>query len=516
VLLLWQTGLLRADFLLSDEPVETPGLKLVGQGTSGEYWYADERPPLLSNRGVLDCAKAVAEPAQGIAPYFHTFRVYVLHHLKRLLGVEDQIARMQPLRGADRYAPLVETVLSDIERFTLSDSFSRCIERWHDVAALAILAEPFAAERVFCRLRMPPGRSIAEQRKRIREYGNELFTLFRSVGIDRIEAARNEICREEYLIDSNKDLHNLIRVGLPRMGLRLRADIGLAICFRIMAEAVRRAAEEAFGCDLPEEDECGLGSGDMVRNFKSTVYGGQRILDSDSVTKAFLRQQGLDRGLTVRWYVEGETEYGFLEHVLGIFGTSGIEIINLRGQVAQAKKNILTFRDSLRSDMKLEIFSLVTVDRDVGEVVSAVKAAIAQDEFFGRVFMPQPSQDFEFGNFALDELTEVLCRIAEEQGVEDGARDRLRSVVQGATTSTELMRRASQAVPECRFNKGVAWGRALAIYFLEKGAMPDGSPRPIRKAIEYAYGIQQNQYAWTRNKYKVDAESGRMVPRSRE
>lgn len=164
--------------------------------------------------------------------------------------------------------------------------------------------------------------------------------------------------------------------------------------------------------------------------------------------------------------------------------------------------------------MDLEIFSLVTIDNDVGEVAGAVRAAIARGQFFGRVFMPPAGQDFEFGNFMLDELADILSRIAEEQGAGEEVRDALRSALQGATTSTDLIQRAHQAAHEYRFNKGGIWGRALGVYFLENTAWPDGSPRPVQEAITCAYGIQHNQYAWTRSKYKVDPDSGRMVSRA--
>lgn len=66
VLRLWQAGLLRADFVLTDEPLDVNGLVLVSDTASDECWYADERAPLLSERGVLDCATALTEPASNI------------------------------------------------------------------------------------------------------------------------------------------------------------------------------------------------------------------------------------------------------------------------------------------------------------------------------------------------------------------------------------------------------------------------------------------------------------------
>lgn len=376
-----------------------------------------------------------------------------------------------------------------------------------------------AAQTIFRRLRLIPGAGSLEEQQgnteaRIASYADDLARLFRQAGIDAVEAMRKEICRDEMLLDQNRDLHNLIRLTLPQTELRLRGNIGLAMCFRVMAEMIRRVAESTFACELPEEDECGLGWSEAIKNTKVTLFGNGRILDNDSATRAFLKQQGLDLGLKVRWYVEGYTESEFLDYTLEALGVSGIEIINLRGQVAQAKKNILGFRDSLRNDMRLEIFSLVTVDADLGEVRQAVRAAITQDEFFGRVFMPPSGQDFEFANFTLDELAEVLWQSAAEQGAEEAVRDQIYAAVQGAKSADELISRANAAQSKYRFKKGLSWGRALAVYASSRPTWPDGRRRPVGEAIEYALRIQNNQYAWTRNKYRVDPASGEMVPRT--
>ena len=113
------------------------------------------------------------------------------------------------------------------------------------------------------------------------------------------------------------------------------------------------------------------------------------------------------------------------------------------------------------------------------------------------------------------QITEVQRQIAGEQGAEEEVRNRISAAVQGAATAKELIDRANQTTQsEYRFKKGESWGRALAAYFLQKPAWPDGSPRPVREAIVYAYRVQDNQYAWTRNKYTVDPVSGKMVPRT--
>ena len=472
------------------------------------------RLPLLTERGILDCAKRLAESLPGVTPYFHTFRVHIVHHLERLVGVDDHISRMQPLRNVAAYPSLVESVLESLERCSLGDSFPARMQHWHELTRLAIISEPPSCDGILGRLRMPPGRTTEQQRAQIRAYAAEVAPLFRSAGLERIEAARRELCREAGLIEENKDILNLARLSLWRTDLDLRGRIGLAMHLRIMAEAIRRVAEDVFATELPEEDECGWGWAEAIRDFKKNVYGGHRILDDDSAARAFLERQGLDRSLKVRWYVEGATEFGFLDHVLGRIDRARIELVNLRGQVAQGSNNILTFRDNLRSDIALQIFSLVNIDNDRPDVDRAVRKAIADESFFGRVFRPALGGDFEFDNFELDELAEVLWRMAESNGAGEEVRTQLREAVQGAVNAGELMERASRAVPEYRFAKGADWGRELAVYFLEHYSKPDGSDRRVAEAVRYAWGIRQNQYAWTSAKYKVDPESGRMVERA--
>jgi hypothetical protein len=348
VVLLWQTGLLLADLVIAAGPSDTPGLVLIDERRDGERWYADHRAPALTVRGVLDCAKNLGDAPAGATPFFHTFRVHIVHHLDRLLAIGDHIGRLVPLADVAAYASIVDQVIASLEHVSLGDSFFPRMRRWEDLTRLAIVSEPQTCERILGRLRVPP-EDISEeegernpppeiasekQRKRIRAHAAAVEPLFRRAGLERIEAARHELCRAAQLIEPNKDLLNVARLGLRQTRLDLPGHFGMAMHLRVMAEAIRRVAEEVFETELPEEDECGLGWPEGIREFKRAVYGGHRILDDDSAARAFLKQQGLVRGLEVRWYVEGETEFGFVDHVLGLVGRAGIELVNLRGQVA--------------------------------------------------------------------------------------------------------------------------------------------------------------------------------------
>jgi hypothetical protein len=64
----------------------------------------------------------------------------------------------------------------------------------------------------------------------------------------------------------------------------------------------------------------------MARNVKAEDYGPHRLLDGEGgVANAFVRRF-LDRGVRLRWYVEGQTEWGALGAVFGRHGGSGVEL----------------------------------------------------------------------------------------------------------------------------------------------------------------------------------------------
>jgi len=81
----------------------------------------------------------------------------------------------------------------------------------------------------------------------------------------------------------------------------------------------------------------------------------------------------------LRWYVEGDTEFYGLNDFFRTIGATDIEILNLRGQVVQ--KNSISFRESLRSDIRMGIFSLVSLDADVTKNLQALRAAVQKTKF---------------------------------------------------------------------------------------------------------------------------------------
>jgi hypothetical protein len=165
-----------------------------------------------------------------------------------------------------------------------------------------------------------------------------------------------------------------------------------------MAEVLRRATEEVFLTQLQEEDE-------WIDTSKEKLFGSKRLFDGDrNADNELLRQQGLSYGPRLRWYVEGDTEFWGLNDFFKTIRATDVEVLNLRGQVVQ--KNSIAFRESLRSDLRMGTFSFVSLDKDVSRNIQAIRAAIQEDQICGSVFISSP--DFEFGNFDLSELQEVV------------------------------------------------------------------------------------------------------------
>ncbi len=146
------------------------------------------------------------------------------------------------------------------------------------------------------------------------------------------------------LLDRNKEVHTILRLTQHKLLPKIKDRLGGSLHLRVMAETLRRATEAAFDIDLPEEDEKGFGA---YRGHKKMLYGSNRILDYNrNAAHQFLRHSGLDYGVHIRWYVEGDTEYGALNSFFEKFGPI-VELINLRGIVAQGKRKGVAFKENL-------------------------------------------------------------------------------------------------------------------------------------------------------------------------
>jgi len=513
---LWQLGLLHADVIVSPQVLDQTGLLLVGNDDFGNHVYADEREWPYRSEGWLSTASDLEPVSPDVKLYFHPFRYYVLYHIRRILRLP--ISPLQTLLSAERYPEMVQRDLKEFRQFTGTPQFLHNIASWNSASALAIATEPWQYERLFGVIKYSTFGGVEAQREQIAKHASGVTKCCQAVGLEKIEGFRRDLCLSAEILDPNKNVHTLLRLtpGESRL-MQVKGSLGGAMCLLTMAEMLRRAAEEVFSVQLREEDE--MGSGITIPGIKKRLYGADRLLDSDRTVKnQFLRGFGLDYGVRLRWYFEGDTEYYAVESLLGRY--SAIELINLKGQVAARGGKGVAFRDNVRNDLKTKVFSVVSIDGDRSDNARALRKAAEDDEICGMFFLAEP--DFEFENFAISELEEILWGMAVESGAGADIRPSIHSAVKSAKTSEELFAAANGALSGiCQLQKGREWGRRLMDYAWDNPEVTDESAQTSRsrrviEAVNAALGSIGADYHYTRTNYAVDPTTGRLVKRKVE
>ena len=546
---LWRLGLLRADVVrvdparrdgafeqLGSEAEE--GLRPVGEDGRGRLLYADGRGLVT----VSVAGRPEAAPV-GVEPLFHPFRLHVLHYLQYQLGLNITPLSTLTTAGTESYGGLVERIFRWKDEAFASESFAEEIRRINDRTALAVVTEPVYYPRLFGRRLAVSGydpeevgfspeeyealgdslgeegrqaelrrRSLELFDRRVVEHKGEVLPLYGEAGLERVEEARRRITEASEVMDPNRNLQNLLRVS--RRGpvrLELEGAAGGAVVMRTMAEMLRRAAEDVFDTELPEEDETGF----VVPRpgFKRRLYGSDRLLDDDRARGRFLKRYGLEPGLRISWYTEGETEYGAVSAAFGAGSEEGVRRVNLRSRFGTDKKrDVPGFRDALLTDMQEGNVSFVSIDSEHAETLRSLRAAREQGKFYGSVFEAKP--DIEIHNFGGRELGEIFWRKAAENGAPEEEREALLKALEGAESGNDAFDRAHEALPEWleKFEKGEEWGRRMMAYAMENRQKEDGTMRPLVEAVELAFSLIGAAYEEVVVTHRVEHDTGRLEP----
>jgi len=323
--------------------------------------------------------------------------------------------------------------------------------------------------------------------------------------VDRLKQLHYDLCHHTRILDGNTDVHTILRLGNEHLRLNLEGQLGGAMLLRTMAEVLRRATEEVFCIQLQEEDQ-------WRDDAKEKQFGSKRLFDGDrNAANELLRQRELSYGPRLRWYVEGDTEFWGLNDFFRAIGATDVEILNLKGQVVQ--KNSIAFRESMRSDIRMGIFSFVSLDADVSKNLQALRAAAQQNQICGCFFVSRP--DFEFANFDLSELQEIVWNIALERGADETKKSlSATSSTSSGKTFFQKIEQASSDIPELwNIGKGEEWGKRLVQYALSHPDRLNGEVRLCIKAMRLAFNSRTASYNYTRIHYRVDPETGESIKR---
>ena len=116
-------------------------------------------------------------------------------------------------------------------------------------------------------------------------------------------------------LDNNDKLYLLLRLANWKQRESLKGRIALALWMRHIAEVIRRAFEEVHAERWPEEDDDSFGW--WPSGLRMRLFGSERPLDDTLQSKPYLAwAYGMFTGSSVRWYVEGDTEFHAILYAL--------------------------------------------------------------------------------------------------------------------------------------------------------------------------------------------------------
>jgi len=509
---LWRTGILRADFVSLPAACDLTGLLPLRTSpeVDGSVCYVDARTIQHRPDGFGSSFAQVDSAVWGATLKFHPFRLFVLHHVERTLKIET--ANCQYLLFEDGVRTIAQRRLDDVRRWTSSVEFGQRFDYWNCVCEAAIIAEPLVHSPAHASALPSPSDAVpkSEHEVRVREYLAQL-------GERDIHQMREDLAFTAETLDDNRAVHVLLRLMHSRERSRLKGRLGGAMHLLAMAEAIRRIAEEVLDKSLPEEDE--IGPGQWFPGARKLLYGSDRVFDARRHhLRDYLTQLGLDFGVKVRCYVEGDTELGALDHAVG--DLSHVQLVDLAGRFAERGGKGLAFSESLDADKKAGVFSVILLDGDRRDNIRVVERAAKEDRFAGSFFVATP--DFECANFSVRELIDIALSISHESnpatpGAANGRRDELIRRGTGVTNNLELLQLLSEGGIS-DVSKHAGWGRALMSHAIQHphfGADDprSGTKRQIVEAVEVILRIGSIGFQRSLARERVDPSSGRAVPR---
>lgn len=429
----------------------------------------------------------------------HPFRLLSYAQCMRAVRISDDIERARR-EGSEQVAQL----LVGLNRF--DPDLGRQAREWSSITQLAIACEPAYWPLITSRSSWRAGtyEEYLEDRK---QYHARLKNLVLQLEPELWKNVHGRIVLSAEDFDENEELYLLLRLSPWEKRERLVGHISGSLWLRHIAEVIRRAFEEAHGVRWPEEDNF---FHHWVPGARALTYGTARPLDDVPEARLNLSADyGFATGASVRWYVEGETEYFAIKEAFGEPARSGIELQNLAGGIVHPKDNFeLKLRGMLEKDKELRRLSMISIDRVPETAVTFVKGLVKDRLVVGRVFVADP--DFEYANFTIEELKEVAARLVAEPTCEGrtGDADAVRNGDFGECTNGEAFCERASKLALVPGIKGERWGRALAQFAMESPEHPEtGRPRPFVAACHTAIRCRRADYLIEAECWAIDPET---------
>jgi hypothetical protein len=456
-------------------------------------------PGELQNRGLLRDDSRDGDHL----PLYHPFRFYIVYEVLDSLRIP--LARSSYLKR-ERVLPTLERHVR--ECLPSDEQISARAAKASGIVELAILLEPMYWQYVTGII----AGSVFTMEGRP-DYSNFIKTVkqyVKSLCPEQWKAHHDTLRRRAADIDDNGSLYLLLRLSCWEQRQKLTGRISLALWIRHIAEMIRLAFEELHEEKWDEED---WAYGHWYEDGRKFTYGYERPLDQPDQAQsrlAFLFR--LATGSSVRWYVEGETEFYAISRLIPKPASEGIELINLKGNIATGKDNIaMKLADALAQDKAQRRFSMISFDVDVEANVKLIRKQVSEDRVIG--FIAANAPDFEFANFTLEELVEIACQIDEHYG--SLRQSLLEGDWKGITSGKEFENRycnISERRP--RSLKGSEWGGFLAEYAMDNPLRSDNNQeRPVLSQVRMGLAARTAHYDYQKESLCFDEESFQLMKR---
>ena len=280
---------------------------------------------------------------------------------------------------------------------------------------------------------------------------------------------------------------------------------------RHIAEVLRRAFREVYDVNWLEEDQA---FGQWFPGAPARIYGSEHPTEDTSTARPNVAFEfGLYTGSTLRWYLEGETEYFAVLYILPKAASGGLELVNLKGAVGNERANVaLRLADGLIQDKELRRFSFISFDMDVVANLKAIRRQVQNGNVVGYINCNNP--DFEFANFTLEELVDVAATLDENRGANS---EKIRTSDWSGINSARKFEENYRDLTEIgqKGLKGEQWGKALAEYAFKNPYLGGNDrKRPFLEAVNYALKSRRVRYDYQRDNYFINSETFQIEKRS--
>ena len=429
---------------------------------------------------------------------FHPFRIFPLH-----VAVESCRLNITPSSSINREAfgdflVKASAFLPSLEKITESAKLA------NNVTNLVILLEPIYWPTITSRTSLSGFIQLEEHEKLVDSYKENVLSLIQNLDPDVWYKHHEKLRFKAAQLDDNGDIYILLRLSPWIKRERTKGHIAGALWFRHMAEILRRGFKEVYDVIWPEEDQA---FEQWFPGARERIYGTKYPTEESAKSKPHVAFEfGLHTGSTLRWYLEGETEYYAALYILPKAASGGLELINLKGAVGNERANAaLRLADALNHDKELRRFSFISFDMDVVANTRTIRRQVQNGNIIGYINGNNP--DFEFGNFTLEELVEVAATLDEKQGASsDNIRNGDWKKVSSGREFEENYRKLTEIGQKGL--KGEEWGKALAEYALRNPFL-DGKEtrRPFLETMNYALRSRRVKYDYQSENYHINPES---------